>query len=336
MPYAYHSFRFRFLNENGKNTTRLPLAGSADLDEVNLEGNSLNFSDIHAILRHENRLVFVLKPFIAVGKGITENILPNSTLLPISLVEGEEMAFTIKSTIEQHLANEKIRLAKQKLNIESFMGEFRHVRCPICEVMLDLTPYRDTPLIYCEYCDNIFDKHNNILAGTDRFGICPECHYYNHLGSHLETHFYAYRKERAARSESHYQCDSCTSRKADETMWKNSLYLVGLPSSLFNRFKASSNQNPAYPELTQAIRLAQEGKFESQHSRYGSKVGSNELFHIMTLRNDGHPGVHYNFALSLMAQDNHEEAARQFQKSLNACSNFKPTLDLLAKNKNLQ
>ena len=350
MPFSYLNFRFKYIDGKGKKTPLIPEQARVDIDGIRLGEDVLQFDDIYEVHRYRNRLNLRLLPYLPLGKSLSRQIIPGSSSLMLGISDGTETAFAVKSAIDQRISSKIIREAKQKMEYEGSAVPMRTAKCPSCDCVLHLTDYRDTPLIYCKYCENIFDKHGDLLAHTADHGICPECGYYNRLRSRTDFRFYflpfwinfrpaAVQKfnlwppklkiqsfrfkilpgETESRSNRRYCCDSCADRTVNDSFWKNAVWLAGLIPALYMSYRSKSGRNPAFLELSDANRLAQEGNFEK----------ANEIFSLLMLKNDGQPGLHYNWGMAFLKEGNEEKAAREFQKALLSCGNYLPVVEVL-------
>lgn len=326
MPISYVNFRFRFYDNNGKTSSFFPLQGRVDKEGISFEDETLWFVDISRVHLYHHKLVILLKPFIAIGKRVSDNILKETNCIALDIAEPQDVAFDVKASIDQRLSKMYVQRIEKELKKDGLQRFFRQSHCPVCDSHIDLSLRKDTPLVYCPYCLNVFDKHGNILPDTEDYNICPECGYYNRLRERTEFHFYALRSERKAHIKKRYCCDTCSERDISENLWKDALYLAALPNLLYQGFRNRRGGNPIYEQLTLANRYAQDGNFEKAH----------QIYTVLMLRNDGHPGIHLNYGLAYLKAGDEENAAREFQKSLAACSNYQPTLEVLQEYSSLE
>ncbi|TAD98591.1 MAG: hypothetical protein EAZ97_10645 [Bacteroidetes bacterium] len=324
MSYSQVNFRFKFLNSEGKKQGIFPVDGRTEVEGLQLGDETIHFVDIHEVKRYGSRLALVLKPYITLSKELSKFVLPQTTTIVLQIYEG--MAFDVKCGIDQLVSRENIKITKLQMEKEGTGEHFRSCRCPSCDSMLDLSMLKETNMVYCDYCEMVFDRFGGVISGTEGHQVCPTCNYYNRLQEYREVHFYAYPKTRKFAMHKNYFCDTCAERMFDETKWKNLPYLIGALPTWYAGYKAKTGRNPTYEELSRANRFAQDLDFEK----------AKEIYSVLMLHSDGHPGLHYNYALALLQNGKTEAAAKEFQASLAVCSNYKPTLDILKIYTNLQ
>jgi hypothetical protein len=327
MPSSYLNFRFRYLDTQGKPNSFF--YRQARIDEgigIRLDSDTISIADIHEVSRYETHIALILRPYISLGKSIADNIIPNTSSLIIEVAD--DLAADAKSAIDQHRSTWEVYLKKDELIKQNKGYLFKAMQCPECEAWIDQTDIKETPYIYCKYCETLFDKHNEVMPKSENYKVCPECNYYNRVQSYPEFHFYALPSHTKAKYQKHYCCDTCAQRYHEQTAWRNGLYLVGIPFNIYLKNKMSKGTSQLYEGLTEANRLAQDGNLKE----------ADVIYSALLMRNETHPGILYNLGLAHFkaAQDSDEnrilyleKSYRYFEKSLDMCSNYQPTLDFL-------
>jgi hypothetical protein len=333
MPSSYLNFRFRYLNEQGKPTSvRYYQARIDDGTGIMLDNDAILIADIHEVFLYDNRIAIILRPFISLSKNIAENIIPHTSSIIIEVADN--LASDAKSAIDQHRSALLIYAKKNQLSKEGKGYTFKAKQCPNCNALIDVTGLKETLFVYCKYCEVLFDKHNDLLPNSENYKICPECNYYNRVQYYPEFHFYALPKNIKAKYQSHYCCDTCAQRYHEQTAWRNGFYLIGIPFNIYLKNKMSKGTNQLYAGLTEANRFAQDGNIREADIIYGS----------LLIRNEMHPGIYFNLGQAFFKAANEdienrtaylEKSYRYFEKSLEMCSNYQPTIDFLAFYKSL-
>jgi tetratricopeptide (TPR) repeat protein len=318
MPSSYIGFRFRYINEQGKPTSFFyHQARIDDSSGIMLGSDSIPIADIRDASLYGNQMAIVLRPYLALSKGIAENIIPNTSSFVIEIPDG--LATDAKSALDQH-RSALATFAKKKRLIQEGKGSFFRVeQCPHCDAVIDLTGLKETNYFYCKYCEIIFDKHKALLPKSENYKVCPECNYYNRVQEYPEFHFYAFPKKRKASYKNHICCDTCAQRYHEQTAWRNIPYLVGIPFNFMLKNKMSKGVNEFYQGLTEANRFAQDGNI----------IEADVLYGLILLRNEQHPAILFNMAQAYYKSSQLDKAYRYFEKSLENCSNYQPTLDFL-------
>lgn len=325
MPSSYLGFRFRYLNEQGKSTSFFyHQARIDDSTGIMLGTESVAIADIHEVVRYGNHLAISLRPFLALSKEIAENIISNTSSFIIEIPDG--LAADAKSAIDQHRSALAAFAKKKALALEGKVSAFKVLQCPECDAVIDLTGKRDTPYIYCKYCEVIFDKHYTVMPRSENYKVCPECNYYNRVQEYPEFHFYALPKKTKVAYQKHYCCDTCAQRYHEQTAWRNVPYLIGIPFNFMLKNKMSKGVNQFYEGLTEANRLAQDGKITEADALYG----------LILLRNEQHPAILFNMAQAYYRVELLDKAYKYLEKSLENCSNYQPTLDFLEMHKEVK
>lgn len=317
MPSSYLNFRFRFLDEEGKRQSLLLLNGRADGEHgLRLTEYAVPIEDIVHVYRHQDRLAVILKPYLALPKSLSEHVLPETSALVIEVADG--FAFNVKSAIDQHLSRLHAAAAREKWEAEGKGKLFRVISCPVCEAVTDITAIF-SELIYCRYCENIFNQYQQLLSKSEQYNICPRCNYYGRLQMYPEVRFFWWRKKKAFSFVENYICDSCASRTYDENFWKNAFFLVGLPFSWYLKYMLGKEQDPVLAEMAQANRLAQDGNM----------IEADVLYSAMMLRNERHPGLLYNYGLAWLQNGEPKKAFTYLSRVLEVCYNYRPVREIL-------
>ncbi len=316
--FAYLNFRFKFINDQGNQTSILEQEGRVSEEGIMLGGETLMLEDVEKTARYSNKIVIVLKPYITISQELTEHILEGTHSIVIRTTGGAELAKDVKSTIDQKVSQISIKVREQELRNEGQHHEFRSAKCPNCYSEIDVSYYKPTPLTYCNYCDSIFESKGMPISGTEEHGICPECNYYGRIRSHQEVHFYAFPEGKIFRKK-RYCCDTCAERITQPILKYNAPFLVGVPFNLWTLYRAGRGKNPSFPQLARANQLAQDGNIAK----------ADQLYTLILLRNNMHPGFYYNHGLAHWQNGDEQGAAARFREALNLCSNYEPILEFL-------
>ncbi len=316
--FAYLNFRFKYLDNQGNRTSLLWHEGRVSEEGLMLRGEMLMLQDIEKTIRYSNKIILVLKPYITLSQELTENVLDGTHSIVIQIIHEMGLSADVKSTIDQKVSEITIAEREKSLRKAGQHHEFRAVKCPNCHSKVDVSYYKSTPLTYCNYCESIFESKGMPIVGTENHTICPECHYYGRVRAHREVHFYMYPKSRTVWTK-RYCCDTCADRMLAETLKKNTMFVLGVPPNLMAIYKARTGKNPSFPQLARANKLAQDGNIEK----------ADQLYTLMLLRNNMHPGFYYNHGLAHWQSGDEQGAAARFREALNLCSNYQPVLEFL-------
>lgn len=317
MPHTYVHFKFRFINEEGKPQGNNSHQATIDEDGIVLQEEKLEFADIYDIKWHKDRIAFELYPYLTLSSAITENIIRRTTAIIIAVED--EMEKEVQELAIQYLTTYQSHQKRNELEKQGRKDDFRVEQCPSCKAVLDLTGYAPTHYIYCKHCEIIFDKLRQPIPQSQSYKICPECDMYGRVQEFDEFSCYVWKGENRFGLKHHEFCDTCAERLVGSLLWKNALFLVGLPSMIMMRNKAAENRSAFYAELAKANRYAQDGKLKA----------AEDLYMLMMLRNEKHPALWFNHGLTYLYAGDNDKALQLFSRALDYCSNYKPVLDTL-------
>ncbi|MDW7692270.1 hypothetical protein R9C00_13985 [Flammeovirgaceae bacterium SG7u.111] len=315
---AILTFTFKFVDKNGKSDGFISKLGRINRGGLILDESTIMYQDIYRVERFKNKIVVVLMPFSAIGPAITEHIFEDYTSIMLHI---SGFAERVQSIINKRVSNARLLDKKRSMTPEEVKERFRVIDCPNCDATLDLTDLKPSQYIFCKYCDSLFDKHKYLIPGGEDYRNCPETSLFDRVRSNSEYSFYATRQSFAFRVR-RYQCgDTFAHILFQRNILKNFTLLIGVPLALYAKYRSTNGRSPAYPEMVKANLLALEGKIEDAEIIYSS----------LLMRNPNHPGLHLNLGLAYLKAEKKLKALSHFRRSLEGCSNYKPTLRILEK-----
>ena len=317
-------FRYRYVDENGKSQGFIRQTGSVTRDGISLHDQRIFIRDVYRVQRHNDILVISLKPYATLSKEISEAIVPRHNALVIDV--DEMLAEKVKSVIDRQCTAMHARDNWGHLSKDQRDKQFQRIECPRCDSIIDLTNLVPSPLVHCKHCEATFDKFGYLLPGSEDYKICPECNHYGRVQDNTEFKAYTLYKDTAFSAKRTQCCDTCAHRMFLRNVWKNLTLIFGFFVSIFFKLNSRRNRNPLYKGLQEA----------NYHAQNGNMVEADIIFTDLILRNDRHPGIYYNYGLAFLNAGERDRAAFQFKKSLDVCSNYAPTLEILKKNVDLQ
>ena len=321
MPYTYVQFQFRYIDEEGKYSSKSQNANISE-EGIILNEELLLFADIHRIKWHGKRVAFELYPYLTLSPEISDHIIKRTTSIMIEVED--DMEVDVRNLANQYLTIFQGYQRKHTLESEGKKENYRAEQCPNCTALVDLTNYTNTHYIYCKHCEIIFDRLRQQIPQTVNYRVCPECDTYDRVQEYTEFSCYAVKNDRRFGVKEHEFCDTCAERLVDKILWKNALFLIALPSTLLLKAKAAENRSEIFAELATANRFAQDGKLKA----------AEDLYMLMVLRNEKHPGLWFNHGLAYLHINENEKALHLFKRALEYCSNYLPVLDVLRKYSN--
>ncbi|MFT5914353.1 MAG: hypothetical protein ACI81T_000841 [Bacteroidia bacterium] len=316
-------FRYKYLNAAGKSKMLGGDTGSVTRDGISLNNNLIFFRDVHKTGRHKNNVVISLKPYATVNREISENIIKSHNSLVIKV--DEILAEKVKSIIDRQCTAMIARDKWGHLTREQRDKQFTRTECARCEAIIDLTETKVSNLVYCKYCETLFDKFGYALIDSEEYKVCPECGYYGRVQDYYDFQAYNVYTDSEFSRRKHHCCDTCAHRMFQRNFWKNMLFIFGGAAVILEKIRSRRTRNPLYKDLQKANLLAQEGSYKD----------ADVLYQEIILRNDRHPGIYMNHGKMFLEAGEREKAAFQFKKSLDSCSNYLPTLRVLQSNVDL-
>ncbi len=313
------NFSFKYVNRRSKPIGVFFKSATLDEEFILFVDEKLYYRDIEKIELYNNQIAVVLKPFVAIGKQLTEHMIDNTCAFIFQVSAGK--ASDIKLSIGRRISYDEVNRKKRKLGFtKRTKVKFFERECPRCKAAIDVNDVPTTHYVYCKHCTAIFDRHGEVLPATEDYKICSQCGYYGRVKNHLEFHAYALPKTGMVHySKKHYCCDTCAENTIRKTRYKNLTLLYGAFVNFREYLKIKAGRNPEYKGLEAANRFAQDGDVAQAEVDY---------LDILT-RYEYHPGIHFNYGLAYLQAGRKREAVAQFEKCLSGCSNYQPVRDFL-------
>ena len=292
--------------------------GRFDRNGLILGDNQIFFKDIFDTQHYNDKVVITLYPFATVAKEVTDYIMPGTFSLGLHIRDlAEAVEYGIDSKISKNQYDNHLKGMSQQEKKKA-----RKTQCPHCSSTVNLTSIPDTANVYCEYCDNIFDRNRMLKFNSEHYQVCPECDYYGRVQDYHEflLSFKGYKSRR------HFCCDTCALRIYKRTFWWNLFPFFFVSFYSYGQYlKSLKGKNPYLEGLAKANMSAQDGKL----------VKADEEYTGILTKNFGHPGIHYNYGVATLRAGNPDRAAREFQIALQNCANYTPVIKMMQKHKDL-
>lgn len=310
-------FRYRHV-QGGKQRGFLASDGEVTETHLFLEGTPLALSDLVAVQVREKQIAFVLDPAADLPEGLEERLEEGGILcLQVSRGDPREIERRVDRVVSAAWAE------KKRAELESLGrgASFRAMICPECQATVEFSNVPETPLVCCNYCGSILDREgerSRTSRGTHR--LCEDCGLYDRVHEYTEFYFYFLVVFYGWSSRTRSLCPNCAGRLFWKVLAWNFFFLIGIPPALSIQFKRWTLPEEEYPGLTEANARALRGELERAAELYKSA----DLF----LYQD--PGLTYNLGRCRFQHGDVEGAFEAFQRSLESCSNYVPTLGILS------
>ncbi|MHA2363459.1 MAG: hypothetical protein ACXAC7_05850 [Candidatus Hodarchaeales archaeon] len=308
-------FKFKFVKD-GQTKGYKSKFGYVSENYINLDDDKIEYNLIVDTAIREKRLAIVFLDTQSFDEKTKKFLIENYTLaMEIQDAEADELKRFIDIKASKIYAEKN----KARLEKEGKIDLFKTVNCPNCTAIVDLSELNESTYTYCDFCNSIFAETTKIISNGDDYGTCSECHMYGKIQGYTVFHFYFLLLIYGYRHEKRYLCNTCALKVAKKTLLTNLLFLLGIPSALSMWIKARKKIDPEYLPLIQANRKGSDGKFRE----------SDPLYEKIMIKFPDHPGILYNQARAHLIGRDSEQGIHYLKKSLDACSNYYPSIKLV-------
>jgi hypothetical protein len=149
--------------------------------------------------------------------------------------------------------------------------------------------------------------------------VCSECGLFGQIRPYTVFHFYFLLIVYGFRYQRRYLCDTCAQKTAIRTLLLNLIFLVGVPTAVYNYFKARSEGDSEFAGLAKANALALKGNYQE----------ADRLYDRLSMQSGHHPGILMNQGLGHLRGGDTRGAVEFFHASLGAAPNYGPTWQVL-------
>ncbi|WP_281614088.1 tetratricopeptide repeat protein [Flammeovirga sp. SubArs3] len=292
-------FSFKTYNEKKKSNFLIPKLGNVNEQGITLSNELISFHDILRTTYYRGYLVITFDNYPLLGKQTSEWYIQknNCIIIKSSMIKDIKLAFNVF----------KSRFAQKTRT------------CGHCENEINWDKHLESQYHYCDECHSISDKHGLLMSNGEEFDICPETGYWDRLGIRRQYQYFYFDKKLYWNYNKYYGGDNLGIEFFHNNILKNLMFLIGVPGTLIEFYKANQGHHPDFTELAEA----------NFASRCGEIKEAADLYTKMQMRFPYFPALHYNLAIAYLQVNNIELAKRYFQKSLEGCSNYTPTLKVL-------
>jgi len=290
-PWGF-GFEFYLLDEDGL-VDSPQLQGSFDSETLRLADQSIPVERI-----------------LAVG-GAEED-----TLLVVLDDQGREATIQISVSAE---VRHQLVLGVRRI---SAGDAYREVVCPYCESVIPIYGLAETRQVYCCYCDTIATLAVKPPRGEHRLRLCDQCCYYACPQNFTIFYFWFLLIVWGWDFDRIRVCHSCMRLEAWRMLWKNAIFVIGLPFALFQLVRAYRGGRlsaPDYPGLDDANAAAKRGEWDVASSGYEAILSTLPAA----------AGVRYNQAMCFVLAGESGNAAPLLEAALADCSNYEPAASVL-------
>jgi len=301
-------FKFKFLNEQGHEVGFFSKKGSFDGHTLMLDQTEIPASAIYEVDNRGNRMVLV---------EAEDERNPSTVMFAVNSGSVPDLKQALGVARSAAAAARR----KEQLTKEGRGSEYHEVVCPHCNATNDLTGFRDSPQISCEFCKAVATV-DGAPAEEKHYRLCDECGMYSKPRQFTIFYFYFLLVVYGWSSRQTWRCPGCMRGEAWKMLFGNLIFLLGVPVAIIQLIRAYGGTDLAsmYKGLDGANLKARSGKMEAAIVDYRKILE----------RHPNSAGVKYNIGLAFAQQNQMEAAAKTLEAALNDCGNYQPAANLLA------
>ncbi len=300
-------FKFSRLNEQGQSTQIFSSQGRIDSRDLVLGKKFYPLTQIMQVNRNQKRLAIV---------GVEgENVWIER--LEISKGDAKEIKQLIDRSCSKRWAENHYKELMEK-GCESF---YKLSACPNCKSFVNHSGFEDSPQVYCNYCETIFDKNQGADPLEEKYHICEQCGYYSQPRPFTEFYFVFLLVFYYFQYNTKTKCHVCMRSSAWKMFFGNLLFVLGAPFALGQLIRAyqGSKIGSKYQGLESANASARAKKINQAREKYLDLLSSYSPA----------AGIQYNLALAHIAAGEVDAGLIEAKKTLSACANYHPAANVI-------
>ena len=293
----------------------------AELNEQGLQlfEETIPFEHIWQTEGADNLVLMVLDPETVLSEETTKHVGEgNALILQVSGVA----AATLAATIDRHASAAQADKRRQELTEQGKGDQYRVATCPQCQATIDLSEMDPSTYIFCTSCNSVFQEGGTNATDGSTYQHCEQCGMFDRIKSYTEFYFYFLLVFYGFSSKKVYVCDRCAHGLFLKTLAANALFILGVPNAIIIKLRSMSGRDPSLQQLAKANSLAIKGKIDE----------AVPIYREMHTTYKGHPGLLFNEAIGYFEAERQEEGVKMLEASLNVCSNYWPTIQLINQN----
>lgn len=157
----------------------------------------------------------------------------------------------LERAIDKRGLTAELAATRAHLEAEGRLAEFRCATCPGCEAQVDLTGVAESKLVFCRFCDSVFQARSRKVIATD-VCTCSECGYFGRVQGYTEFYFYSLFVMYVSSYKRRFLCDDCAGRLFWKVLAMNSIFLLGVPSAIALKVQSVRGRSIALKSLSTA------------------------------------------------------------------------------------
>ena len=310
-----HDFKFRFVR-NGQPAGIFAKKCHVSERGLQLGDTLLPWEKINDTTTRDDRLLMVVGDGVSLDKDAGASLIDGCALV---IHPSGVTAMNLERAIDKRSSVAELAATKARLEAEGRLSEFRSTTCPSCEAQVNLTGFDESKLVFCRFCDCVFQARQKTVVSDHELCTCSECGYFGRVRGYTEAYFYFLLVVYGFSYKRRFLCDGCAGRLFWKVLALNSIFLLGLPSAFWLKIRSMTGRDPALKALAEANTLARKKKPKEASAAYAE---------VLKGMHD-HPGVLLNVAKVNFSDGGDTKAGiRALEKAMESCSNYIPALQL--------
>ena len=311
------SFKFNYV-KNGHAQGFWAKQGKATEEAILLEDERLIYEDLADSTTRDNRLILAMSSQACLSKKMAKNLSDNSIL--VLDIHGIE-TLTLERWRDRISSKKMVELKRKELIAKGEESLFHSATCPHCGATIDLSGLNRSSYIYCRYCETVFKEIKGIVTKGEDYHPCDECQMFDRVQGYTEFYFYFLLVVYGYYSKRRFLCVTC----ADKLFWKmlliNFIFVIGIIPSIMVKIQSLRGRDPALKNLGKANAFAKQGNYQKASIYYKQCYKTYP----------DHPGLLMNEGIGHLLGGDDKGAVFIFQRSLQSCANYYPTIQLVEK-----
>jgi Zn-finger nucleic acid-binding protein len=307
------NFRFQYVNQSGNAMGWGAKKASLTEETIQLKDSSLSYKAILDSTCRDRRMVLTLDPLEVRDPEVSQHII-NKNLLILDITQAKPI--DLERVIDRISSRYIAERHGEQLEREGKGREFRVVTCPHCDATVDVSLLNQTPYVYCRYCETIFQERGNLKTIGEQYRLCDECGWFDRVQGYTEFYFYFLLVIYGFRWQRRHLCDTCVNGLFWKMLAINFIFILGIFPTIWLKIQSLKGRDRDLKELAKANSLGKRGKYQEAEAIY------TRLFE----RYPHHPGLLLSQGFGHLKGQDGTGAWHKFQKSLQGCSNYAPTV----------
>lgn len=315
-PKEITDFKFRYCR-NGKPAGLFATKGSIGDDGLGLGASRVPWHAVVDTTTRDDRLLLVVQAGVELDKDATKSLVDGCALV---LAPNGVKALDLERAIDRRASRAEVARTKVRLEAEGRLSEFRTITCPHCDATVNLSAFAETRHVFCRFCDTVFMGRTRAVVTDHEHRTCSECNLFDRVRGYTEFYFYFLLVVYGFSYKRRHLCDNCVGRLFWKVLLINSIFVLGVAPAVWMKVKSMTGRSPKTKTLAAG----------NAKARKGDAAGADALYAQVFKELPEHPGVLLNQAQAHFKAGDGDGGARCLRRSLDSCSNYVPTLGLLA------